>query len=458
MINNRYITLVLLSLLSSKSFAFSTVPESGNSSMYYEIGGGDSLPMPAFSTAETVSLDVGVGLNGGFNCNRFNPKVTLTNSLNNTREEIHNLQMTLMNSLQAGVANLPMYVLARANPTAYNLLNNAYLGAKDQFQIAAKDCYQMQLEQSQNKNPYQDWFSISQGNSWKKQIGVGGNKGGDMNVAAHKVAESKGDEGITWVAGKDAGGKGQAPIYVIKDTSIAGYNAMLDRKLDNKEPVIDGLVKNSPISMYWRSPLEAATWIVNVVGDHKVKTESKSKASDKGETPAKGLLPYNEEKTKQVLQNLTTLVQNRIPLLPEDLEQVSAPGVQVSAEIIRAIREMDNNARGIYVNKLAQEVAMSITIEKALLAKRILEAGRQIPEIRAVRPAQIDLYDAIQYLQQEIEDLIFNVNVRKQLVSNTATQILEHKRSREQLARSISAAGNPEDMLQHGGRIKERDK
>ena len=96
---------------------------------------------------------------------------------------------------------------------------------------------------------------------------------------------------------------------------------------------------------------------------------------------------------------------------------------------------------------------MSITIEKALLAKRILEVGKQVPEVRALQPAQLDLQEAIAFLQHEIEDMMFNVKIRKQLVSNTATQILVQQKNQYQTAIAAQTPTNPRGQMKYGGLV-----
>jgi len=61
------------------------------------------------------------------------------------------------------------------------------------MQLATKSCEQMEAEIAQGKNPYADLITLSKGNDWKVQMGVGGN---DAVTAKTTVESSNGDNGV----------------------------------------------------------------------------------------------------------------------------------------------------------------------------------------------------------------------------------------------------------------------
>ena len=71
------------------------------------------------------------------------------------------------------------------------------------------------------------------------------------------------------------------------------------------------------------------------------------------------------------------------------------------------------------VDRLISEISLARTVEKALLARRMLRSGRQVPEIYAVQVVQDHVDDAIAQLNRDIDNLLFENRVRKEIVSDT---------------------------------------
>ena len=84
---------------------------------------------------------------------------------------------------------------------------------------------QLEAEIAQGKNPYADLITLSKGNDWKLQMGIGGN---DAVTAKEAVEEANGDNGVPWIDGT-AGGVGQPEIRLTGDIVEAGYNINLNR-------------------------------------------------------------------------------------------------------------------------------------------------------------------------------------------------------------------------------------
>jgi hypothetical protein len=63
-------------------------------------------------------------------------------------------------------------------------------------------------------------------------------------------------------------------------------------------------------------------------------------------------------------------------------------------------------------------------VEKALLARRLLLTGRQVPEVYATEVAREHADASIAELDKEIENLLFETRVRKEVVSDTRALLL----------------------------------
>ena len=102
------------------------------------------------------------------------------------------------------------------------------------------------------------------------------------------------------------------------------------------------------------------------------------------------------------------------------------------------------------MNKLSQEIAMERIINKALIARNILMTGSQVPVISANNPAQVIIDHGIKKLDNDIQSLTFESNTRKQLMSDTVSQILRYSKQQESASTNILAPANQPRMMDNG--------
>lgn len=194
----------------------------------------------------------------------------------------------------------------------------------------------MQGEIAKGQNPYADWASISMGSDWKYKMSLAGNNNlhansddnnSDINQVSQQIAKDNGNNGVPWVHGENigrngyyAGGQGQPPITVIQDTSIAGYNVILQSGRNYDDTSAPARTDaNAHLIDTWTNPQLAANWIATVLGDEKITTYV---GGDKQSTPGVGLLPANQQLTTQVLQSLQSLITNQTQTTIQNLQQV----------------------------------------------------------------------------------------------------------------------------------------
>lgn len=456
--------LIIIGLTTSVSAHADLIPTNDNH-FYYKMGGGQSIASPAFNGAQSVPLRVEGDAGLGYNCGLFNPKLSITNSLNAIQNSFQNIQRSIVNNATGAITQFPMYAISRADPSLYNLLNNGLLGAREDLKFSTKSCQQMQSEISKGQNPYNDWLQASMSNDWKYKMSIangmklkkasGDNSNSDINQVKADVEQTNGDNGVPWVHGSNigrngnyAGGRGQPPVMVIRDTATAGYNVILQSGRDyddtNAPSKNDA---NSHLVDTWANPTAAANWITNVLGDEKITTYA---GGDKQSSPGVGLLPDNQIITQKVTQDLQNLVSGSQTISLDNLKNVSAPGVMINTSIINSIHQKAPVTQSILINKLGQEVATAKTIDKALLARQILQEGSQVPAIYGNKAAQDTLKNSISHLDKAIDTLLFNVRVRKELVSDTASQILNTTQTEQLNNSTIQTSGENHPVMDQG--------
>jgi integrating conjugative element protein (TIGR03755 family) len=412
---------------------------------YYEIGGAEPVSVPANPLVVPVTLGGSAQLGLGYSCGKFDPVAAVTNTLNNIGAGVDNMMNAMTAAATSAIAALPALILQRANPGLYDLFQNALLQAEETMQLATKSCEQMEAEIAQGKNPYADLITLSKGNDWKVQMGVGGN---DAVTAKDSVESSNGDNGVPWIGGQ-SGGSGQPVLEFTGDIVQAGYNINMNRPVSDTSPV--PAASSTRLSEIWVSPIEARDWTVDVVGENIVTTCDTCR---KDSVPGTGLLPKLYQESATVTMEIQNLVGGATPLTLANLDKITAPGVAITRQVIEAIREMPASEQGLIMGRLVAEISTARTVEKALFARRLLLSGRQVPEVYATEVAREHADVSIAELDKEIENLLFETRVRKEVVSDTVTLLLKRSAAKRQSSLMVPEVPTLDPNPLRGGRVQ----
>ena len=412
---------------------------------YYEIGGAEPVSVPANPAVVSTTLGGSAQLGLGYSCGKFDPVAAVTNTLNDIGSGVDNMMNAMTAAATSAIASLPALILQRANPGLYDLFQNALIKAEETMQLATKSCEQMETEIAQGKNPYADLITLSKGNDWKVQMGIGGN---DAVTAKDTVESSNGDNGVPWIGGQ-AGGTGQPVLEFTGDIVEAGYNINMNRAVTDTTPV--PAASATRLSEIWGSPAEARDWTVDVVGENIVTTCDTCR---KDSIPGTGLLPKLYQESATVTTEIQNLVSGATPPTLANLDQITAPGVAITRQVIEAIREMPASEQSLIMGRLVSEISTARTVEKALYARRLLLSGRQVPEVYATEVAREHADNAIAELDKEIENLLFETRVRKEVVSDTVATLLERAAAKRQSSLTVPEVPTLDPNPLRGGRVQ----
>ncbi|MCP5171267.1 MAG: integrating conjugative element protein [Pseudomonadales bacterium] len=446
MINHNPIHCLLIALvvaIGPDSYAAQAPTEDGL--WYYEIGGAEPVSVPANPAVVSTTLGGSAQLGLGYSCGKFDPVAAVTNTLNDIGSGVDNMMNAMTAAATSAIASLPALILQRANPGLYDLFQNALIKAEETMQLATKSCEQMEAEIAQGKNPYADLITLSKGNDWKVQMGIGGN---DAVTAKDTVESSNGDNGVPWIGGQ-AGGTGQPVLEFTGDIVEAGYNINMNRAVTDTSPV--PAASATRLSEIWGSPGEARDWTVDVVGENIVTTCDTCR---KDSIPGTGLLPKLYQESAAVTTEIQNLVSGATPLTLTNLDQITAPGVAITRQVIEAIREMPASEQSLIMGRLVSEISTARTVEKALYARRLLLSGRQVPEVYATEVAREHADNSIAELDKEIENLLFETRVRKEVVSDTVATLLERAAAKRQSSLTVPEVPTLDPNPLRGGRVQ----
>lgn len=426
--------LFLLSLIFSVVGSAQTVIDPGgvrssgnviDDKVFYQIGGGRAVSM---STApQMASIGVGIGWNSNLICGDMSLQTTLHNQLNGITDGFRNIMSDIIQNATAAVAALPALIIQRADPGLYNLLTNGILQARLDFDRSKLTCREI-ANRMADIAVAPAWDRISEGMALKEAVGTT-----DAVSAVAAAEESHGNNGVPWVAGNAAGGADQDPIRLVADVTRAGFNLLNGRDVGSMAPIDAAACGDRLTCVSWATPDAAAAFAVRVMGEHEVRTCADCTKTQT--TAGVGLTPLIQETYDAKLQALQALVTGGQPMTVDTLTNAGSNSVPITRGIIEALR--DEPDQDLLAKRLASEAAFSDVLEKGLLLQRMLIAGRKEPNIAANNLAQDAVAHEGGLLEQEINNLKTELEVRRALASNSPTAIIQRQAGRQEASRGV---------------------
>ncbi|WP_422393965.1 integrating conjugative element protein [Pseudomonas batumici] len=398
----------------------------------YSIGGGSAVPMGP--GANMQSLGVGAGWRSNLICGDMSLETTLQNQLNGLTNGFQSIMSSVIQNATNAVASLPALIIQRANPGLYNLLTNGILQARLDFDRSKSTCRAIANRMADIAGGQSGWDQLAEGMALKEAT----NKT-DAVAAIEQTEARRGNRGVPWVGGDQAGGSGQVPIKVVSDVTRAGYNLLNGRGVTDTSPIPRANCSDRLSCLSWPSPQAAADWANRVLGEQVQRTCDGCSKTDS--TPGTGLTPLIQEEYESKLRALQDLITQRVPTTPTNLEAAGSNALPVTRGLIEALREEPD--QDLLGKRLASEAALSSVLEKALLLQRTLLTGRQEPNVAANELAQQAVTQESELLSLEIQNLKTELELRRTLAANTASEILRRNQSRVEGSRGIYQ-GDPE--------------
>lgn len=419
------------------------VPRS-QSQLYYRMGGSSPAARSQNPSAVAVKMGFGVKLNANYTCGKFDIGLSWSNVMNG----FSTLGTQLTGAVKSGIAALPLYVLQRAQPGLYELFQSYAKKADIAVSAALDSCAQMEAQIKQGKDPYAKWLGLSKGEGWSAE----GNTNADVIAAKTNVETNNGRRGVTWIGDKVAGGFSQPPIRPINDVMVAGYNLTMMQPVTSSNTA-DYSSGGTPLAKSFPRPQDAADFAVSVLGDQWISTCDEPSCAAKGTVTAIGLQPKFDAEIPGALNQVTTALNSSSPSYAS-LTAAGAPDVAISTDVIRAIRELPADMQAISSQRLAKEIALARTIDKALAVRAVLLSGMSLPEVQKHEPAMEIVKAKVDMLSNFIQDLLFESRVRREVVSDTAGTLIQTYQVRRATSTPVSTQQPVDKNVMSNGRVK----
>ena len=402
----------------------------------YSIGGGRAVSMGGAGNMQ--SIGVGVGWNSNLICGDMSITTTLQNQLNGITNGFQTIMSNVIQNATSAVASLPALIIQRADPGLYNLLTNGILQARLDFDRSKMTCRAIANRMADMAGGQAGWDQLAEGMALRDAV-----SSTDAVSAIEQAESNKGNNGVPWVGGGDAGGSGQSSIKVVGDVTRAGYNLLNGRSATDTSSIARSACGNRLTCQTWSSPGAAAAFANRVLGEREQRTcENCTKTQT---TPGVGLTPVIQEEYETKLQVLQELVTGARPTTLANLDAAGSSSLPITRGVIEALRdEPDQDVLG---RRLASEAALSSVLEKALLLQRTLLTGKKEPNVAANELAVQAVDQENSALEQEINNLKTELELRRTLAGNSAMAIIQRHSTRAAGSRGVFEGDTTRDRL-----------
>ena len=402
----------------------------------YSIGGGRAVSMGGAGNMQ--SIGVGVGWNSNLICGDMSITTTLQNQLNGITNGFQTIMSNVIQNATSAVASLPALIIQRADPGLYNLLTNGILQARLDFDRSKMTCRAIANRMADMAGGQAGWDQLAEGMALRDAV-----SSTDAVSAIEQAESNKGNNGVPWVGGGNAGGSGQSSIKVVGDVTRAGYNLLNERSATDTSSIARSACGNRLTCQTWSSPGAAAAFANRVLGEREQRTcENCTKTQT---TPGVGLTPVIQEEYETKLQVLQELVTGARPTTLANLDAAGSSSLPITRGVIEALRdEPDQDVLG---RRLASEAALSSVLEKALLLQRTLLTGKKEPNVAANELAVQAVDQENSALEQEINNLKTELELRRTLAGNSAMAIIQRHSTRAAGSRGVFEGDTTRDRL-----------
>ncbi|MBG4993521.1 integrating conjugative element protein [Pseudomonas aeruginosa] len=402
----------------------------------YSIGGGRAVSMGGAGNMQ--SIGVGVGWNSNLICGDMSITTTLQNQLNGITNGFQTIMSNVIQNATSAVASLPALIIQRADPGLYNLLTNGILQARLDFDRSKMTCRAIANRMADMAGGQAGWDQLAEGMALRDAV-----SSTDAVSAIERAESNKGNNGVPWVGGGNAGGSGQSSIKVVGDVTRAGYNLLNGRSATDTSSIARSACGNRLTCQTWSSPQAAADWATRVLGEREQRTcENCTKTQT---TPGVGLTPMIQEEYETKLQALQELVTGARPTTLANLDAAGSSSLPITRGVIEALRdEPDQDVLG---RRLASEAALSSVLEKALLLQRTLLTGKKEPNVAANELAVQAVDQENSALEQEINNLKTELELRRTRAGNSAMAIIQRHSTRAAGSRGVFEGDTTRDRL-----------
>ncbi len=395
----------------------------------YKIGVGGLSQLSANSDKH----EFGVDWNGIGTCGDFDMDFSIKNTLN--KEDLKRMMngwiMQAKNAIDP--ASLLALAFKRANPDLYEQIMDGILQAKLQFADDNQMCQKIQDTILNSGDDAVKKLTVKQEYAEKVNTAYEGKVQVDINDVTDFIYDA-GDNGVD-INGTQYGGVNQEPIKITEHAVLNGINSLAGRvdDTDSSEPFNVSPQKIEDeygVLKYFESPVDAVDYITSIVGETEITTQRDS--NGKTHTKPLGISHQVFLLQKDIIEDIEGIItsisdsDNALSINNNinNFNKNISPSMVSRGMFNELISMGDSESKG-YIQALSKEFASQITIEKTLVARRILYTGMLNAGIQDTGFMPEDIERKLELLDWEMDNLERENRFRSHFHRNASLTLLQ---------------------------------
>jgi len=371
-----------------------------------------------------ISADLpSLNWNIGADCSGFDAGISVEGMMNDLDSQFNRLQRDAVNAMKGFVTRLPMLLIQRMDPGLYELINNGIIKGEDIFNLSVQSCESMSANFSQNgfgalanESTYFDFSSSLASDPDKKKT--------DIVETMNDKGASKGEAGVPKLSGGNCGDKASNPCRPVEDVVKAGVDIAFKKSFDARTPVGEA---KSWIKNVFDSSSEAEDWIKKTLGTVEYGTCKKCTQYD--ETVGTGVYDDIANEARSIAEDIVDIVDSgKVPTRTE-LLSISVNDMFVDENVIFALRD-EQIHRGVFISRIADDLALMKVVDKLLAARRILLAGKSDPNFQSVTMNREIINDKLALITDEIRMLKEDLELKASAKGDVIVRLLDRYSNR----------------------------
>lgn len=405
--------------------------------LFYQLGGGRALPRGAAGYV-TYRIGARFTVSPGYSCGEFNLEDNLEQALNRIRDQVQGLPDQLGMAATNMISALPMYLVKNYAPDIYGILMWNLDQSIELFKFQYKTCETLEAEIMNNNagyNPYATAARAAVLNQWE----IGARSGSTIDQTSRSIQSNPGNQGFNFLG--NGRGRPGSPIPLKHDLMVVAYNNRIGRFND---PLNTTAPNNTadPLVQTWPTPAAAADWLIAATGEVWLVV---GENSPKESAPGVGLRPEIDLLT----ENYEIAIINAVELIDfaalDTLEQTVPTKFRISDKVIESIRSLRGDEKGVAIQRLASDIAVSIVKNKVDMATTLLRSAVQDPDVATSQIAGVAgsvALEARKWIREEIEEISMMMAIERQGMGTTPLVII--KRGAQRQLDGSNQLGTPE--------------
>lgn len=417
-----------------------------NSTLYYDIGGGEVINFP-MSRKNPTHIGVEASFKLPTLCEIWDRKIDNPDDVTAYVEmvadyatgELDRLGEQVVEFLVTAPATIAVASLQRALPGMYDYSQNLKAQMDVSIDYAKQSCAAVVETMDNNASPWSGWLTASTSTHWRTMLDE--DEVPNILEAEKKINELHGETSVQWFGDK-RGADDEKPIKLVKDVVSAGFAATIKEPYVGENVSAAGSESNyqmltegepstqprpDPIIATFGDSDTAAEFAVGVLGEQTI--IYCAECGQGGFTPGTGLKPRYAKERDDLIDEWTGLFKDfngeSNPPTRTRLQKVSSNKVAITKDVWVALERMAKQDRDLLVYRLISDVSVERTVNKAVAIRQFIKSGISTPDVQSYAHAKEEADRLADQMKDEINDFLWEIETMENLASSTALSILQ---------------------------------